>query len=57
MSSVIDIQDTNGWIKIRQESRKENLRRQRSFHNENISLEIVCSMDKIYSRLDIVKKT
>lgn len=57
MSSVIDIQDTNGWIKIRQESRKEKFEETEVFIMKNISLEIVCSMDKIYSRLDIAEKT
>ena len=57
MSSVINIQDTNGWIKIRQESRKEKFEETEVFIMKNISLEIVCSMDKIYSRLDIAEKT
>lgn len=57
MSSVIDIQDTNGWIKIRQESRKEKFEETEKATMKNISLEIVCSMDKIYSRLDIAEKT
>ena len=40
-----------------EESRKEKFEETEVFIMKNISLEIVCSMDKIYSRLDIAEKT